>query len=225
MGQRTHTPTGFRVAESCSSASEVDFIPAQRQCLARTPAAKGQEACNCDCRGPDVCSLGLPQRLAQRPVFGIGEPPVAPAICGPHDAMHRVVRAHSSPHRIGENCTQEPYSTVGRAFASSHARQSSGLGLGAGCGFSFSDIVHEALDVLARNSGDPELSKQRLDMTCNAASIDGQRACLLLGPPARHQPSCFGIGKVKIAQLGDRLSIARPPFLGGRIALVGDVTQ
>ncbi|MGB9271836.1 MAG: hypothetical protein WCB74_21845 [Pseudolabrys sp.] len=49
-----------------------------------------------------------------------------------------------------------------------------------------SDIVHEALDVLARNRGDPELAEQRLDMTRNAAFIDGQRACLLLGPAARH---------------------------------------
>jgi hypothetical protein len=84
--------------------------------------------------------------------------------------------------------------------------------------------VHEALDVLARNRGDPELAEQRLDVTRNAAFIDGQRACLLLGPAARHQPPCFGVGKVKIAQLGDRLCIARCPFLGSRIALMGDVT-
>ena len=138
--------------------------------------------------------------------------------------MHRVVRAHSAPHPVGEDCTQQPYSTVGRAFASSHPRQSTGLGLGVGCSLSLGHIVHEALDILARDSGDPESAEQGLDVTCDAAFIDGQRACFLLGPAARHQPPCFGVGKVKVAQLGDRLRIARCPFLGSRIALMRDVT-
>ena len=93
-----------------------------------------------------------------------------------------------------------------------------------GCGLSFGHIVHEALDVLARNGGNPELAEQRLDVTCNAASINGQRTCLLLGPAPRHQPPCFGLGKVKITQLGNRLCIARCSFVSGRIALMGDVT-
>jgi hypothetical protein len=62
-------------------------------------------------------------------------------------------------------------------------------------------------------------------VTCDAAFIDGQSACLLLSPAARHQTPCFGIGKIKITQLGYRLCIARCSLLGGRIALTGDVAQ
>jgi hypothetical protein len=84
--------------------------------------------------------------------------------------------------------------------------------------------VHEALDILARNRGDPQLAEQRLNVTRDAAFIDGQGACFLLGSAARNQPPCFGIGKVKIAQLGNRLCIARCSFLSSRIALVGHIS-
>src|SRR6516225_5045735 len=154
----------------------------------------------------------------------------ATAIAGGHMLAAAAFRSalpsapHSAPHRIGENCTQQSYRPVGRTFASPHARQSAGLGLSIGCGLAFGHIVHEAFDILARNSGDPELAEQRLDVTRDAAFVDGQRACLLLGPAARQQPPCFGVGKVKIAQLGNRLCIARCCFFSSRIALVGHIS-
>src|SRR5262245_36899161 len=127
MGERTHTATGFRVAEPCCPARWVQLIPTKRQCLAGTPPANGEEASNCDCRWPDACCGGPPKRSPERLVFGIREPPIALAICWTHDAMHWIIRAHPAPYRIGENCAQQTHRSVGRAFASPHACQSTRL--------------------------------------------------------------------------------------------------
>src|SRR5262249_34040096 len=87
---------------------------------------------------PDQCFTEFPRQLLTECIFWtraqpgsvlLHQPtpptpgaPIALAICGPHDSMHRVLRAHPAPHRIGENGTQQPHRSVGRAFASPHAR-------------------------------------------------------------------------------------------------------
>ena len=152
MGERTHTPTGFRVAESRSPASEIDFIPAQPECLAASPTAHGQEASHRDSWGPDIFSIRLTQRITQRLVLSVTEPSLTPTVCKPRNAMYGVIRAYSAPHPVGENCAQEPYGAVSRPFASSNARQSSGLRLGPAGRLAFSDIMHEALDIFTRDS-------------------------------------------------------------------------
>jgi hypothetical protein len=54
--------------------------------------------------------------------------------------------------------------------------------------------VHEALDVLAGDGGDAELTQEGLDVTRDPASVERDSARLLLRPTARYESASFGVG-------------------------------
>ena len=80
--------------------------------------------------------------------------------------------------------------------------------LDARSGLAFAHLIIEALDIEARNSADPQPSKQRLDVTLDAPAIGCKGGRLFREPsPSKKAPRLTG-PKVGVAQLGDRLSLS-----------------
>jgi hypothetical protein len=63
----------------------------------------------------------------------------------------------------------------------------------------FGNGVHEPLDVLALDSGNPHAAEQRLDMPLNPPAIGGKSAGFLRRLAPRQQSARLGIGQIEVA--------------------------
>ena len=81
-------------------------------------------------------------------------------------------------------------------------RQPARLGLGLASGFSRANIVHERLDIFARDASDRTASKQWFDVAFNATAIGCDRARLFRCSPARHKAASIGIGPLGTGGFG-----------------------
>ena len=152
--QRAHTTPRLAVAERSRAAYQVDFRPLQCDGFAAPPSSEHEKACSSDGGRPDALCFSLAQRGTEGGVFAVAEPPLARSIRKPLNPMSRVVGAHAAPNAIAENPAEQAHRSGSGCLATGYSREpplSSRL-----CPngrFSLGDIVHEPINVIARDRG------------------------------------------------------------------------
>src|SRR6516164_7512568 len=138
--------------------------------------------------------------------------------------MHRVVRAHAVAYGIGEDRTEQPDGARCSTLAAGHPRETALPRLGTRRGFAVGDGVHEALDILALDSSNRHAAEYRLDVPLDAALIGGERGGLFR-LTARQKPAGLGVGEIGVAQLGNRLCLARGALHGRRVCALHNLAE
>src|SRR5262249_21727862 len=108
--------------------------------------------------------------------------------------MYGIVRTHAVAHRIGKNCTQQPYGSASGAVATTHSGEPAWLGFRFAGRLSTGNIEHECFNICPSDAGNSPPPEQWLYMAFDATTIRCQRARLLRRPPTRHQSASFGVG-------------------------------
>jgi hypothetical protein len=81
------------------------------------------------------------------------------------------------PLGIRENRTKKPYGAARCSLTTPDIRQAALLlRLGATSRFPLGHVVHESINVFARNGRDPELAQERLNVPLDTAAISSERA-------------------------------------------------
>src|SRR5262249_62146431 len=115
-------------------------------------------------RRPKIFNIRLTQCVTGGFVLGLTKSSLTLAICKARNATHRVISAHSVPHRIGKNCAQEPYRTGSSASTSANASKSSGPRFGAVGRLACSDVVQKGFDIFPCHRAHGATTQQRFDV-------------------------------------------------------------
>lgn len=203
----------------------IDFAPVEIENLAAPASCEGDHADHLGCGRHLLVRVCLAQKVIEKPVFVLGEAPIALLVGGLADPVGGVALDDPVLARIGEDGAEQADRASARAGAAAYNGASSLPGLLVQPGAARRDVSHEAGDVCGIEILDAARAKQRDDVALDPAfvGVDGRR--LLRPAPLAEDEAGLCVLQISFAQLFDRDGLDVELLLFGRIAAVRDVTE
>ncbi len=121
--------------------------------------------------GGQIVASAMPQPGAERGIFGLRQPPLAPVLREFPYPVRRIVGPHVVVDRIGEDRPQQPDRPSGNAASAAHSGNPARLGLATLRRLAGRYRMHEFLDVLLGHRGHRQAPQQGFHVPLDPAMV------------------------------------------------------